>query len=127
MRAKVDSLVSAAWARAGVASAPAVAAPIAPSPTIDATSRRVTIGINRFSVGRSSGSVLTRAPPAVKAQPIGCAERNLPGCWESHYEAQPVQGESPLACRPFWPQIGTGRLAVDEPLANRVRSGRKQP
>ena len=23
--------------------------------------------------------------------------------------------------------IGTGRLAVDEPLANRVRSGRKQP
>ena len=32
-----------------------------------------------------------------------------------------------LAFRPFWPQIGTGRLAVDEPLANRVRSGRKQP
>jgi hypothetical protein len=23
--------------------------------------------------------------------------------------------------------IGAGRLAVDEPLANRVRSGRKQP
>jgi hypothetical protein len=23
--------------------------------------------------------------------------------------------------------IGSGRLAVDEPLANRVRSGRKQP
>jgi hypothetical protein len=25
------------------------------------------------------------------------------------------------------PDIGAGRLAVDEPLANRVRSGRKQP
>jgi len=36
-------------------------------------------------------------------------------------------GPDPLAFRPFWPQIGTGRLAVDEPLANRVRSGRKQP
>ena len=32
-----------------------------------------------------------------------------------------------LAFRAFWPQIGAGRLAVDEPLANRVRSGRKQP
>ena len=32
-----------------------------------------------------------------------------------------------LAFPPFSPQIGTGRLAVDEPLANRVRSGRKQP
>jgi hypothetical protein len=32
-----------------------------------------------------------------------------------------------LAFRLFWPQIWTGRLAVDEPLANRVRSGRKQP
>jgi hypothetical protein len=32
-----------------------------------------------------------------------------------------------LAFLGFWPQIGTGRLAVDEPLANRVRSGRKQP
>ena len=35
--------------------------------------------------------------------------------------------QAPLAFRPFWPQIRTGRLAVDEPLANRVRSGRKQP
>src|SRR6266852_6072206 len=34
---------------------------------------------------------------------------------------------APLAFQPFWPQIGIGRLAVDEPLANRVRSGRKQP
>src|SRR5882757_2257624 len=34
---------------------------------------------------------------------------------------------APLAFRGFWPQISTGRLAVDEPLANRVRSGRKQP
>src|SRR5215831_1369388 len=51
MRAKVDSLGSAAvWAAAGDTSAPAVtAAPTAPSPTIDATSRRVTIEINRFS------------------------------------------------------------------------------
>jgi hypothetical protein len=32
-----------------------------------------------------------------------------------------------LAFRGFWPQIKAGRLAVDEPLANRVRSGRKQP
>jgi hypothetical protein len=38
-----------------------------------------------------------------------------------------MTAEEPLAFRPFWPQIGTGRLAVDEPLANRVRSGRKQP
>jgi hypothetical protein len=38
-----------------------------------------------------------------------------------------MTAEVPLAFRPFWPQIGTGRLAVDEPLANRVRSGRKQP
>ncbi len=35
--------------------------------------------------------------------------------------------QATLAFRPYWPQIGTGRLAVDEPLANRVRSGRKQP
>ena len=32
-----------------------------------------------------------------------------------------------LAFRPPRPDIGRGRLAVDEPLANRVRSGRKQP
>ena len=32
-----------------------------------------------------------------------------------------------LAFRHYWPDIGRGRLAVDEPLANRVRSGRKQP
>ncbi|KRR29430.1 hypothetical protein CQ13_15975 [Bradyrhizobium retamae] len=38
-----------------------------------------------------------------------------------------MTGKAPLAFRSFWPQIGTGRLAVDEPLANRVRSGRKQP
>src|SRR6516225_2777455 len=37
------------------------------------------------------------------------------------------QGDAPLAFWSFWPQIGAGRLAVDEPLANRVRSGRKQP
>src|ERR1700749_4151942 len=34
---------------------------------------------------------------------------------------------APLAFRGFWPQIGTGILAGGEPLANRVRSGRKQP
>src|SRR5882724_6551520 len=38
-----------------------------------------------------------------------------------------MTANGPLAFRPFWPQIGAGRLAVDEPLANRVRSGRKQP
>src|SRR6516162_5990977 len=38
-----------------------------------------------------------------------------------------TEDAAPLAFCPFWPQIGTGRLAVDEPLANRVRSGRKQP
>ena len=32
-----------------------------------------------------------------------------------------------LAFPPGWADIGSGRLAVDEPLANRVRSGRKQP
>ena len=32
-----------------------------------------------------------------------------------------------VAFGPRWPDIGPGRLAVDEPLANRVRSGRKQP
>ena len=32
-----------------------------------------------------------------------------------------------LAFSPFAADIGFGRLAVDEPLANRVRSGRKQP
>lgn len=37
------------------------------------------------------------------------------------------EARAALAFRPVWPQIGTGRLAVDEPLANRVRSGRKQP
>src|ERR1700687_5872206 len=31
-----------------------------------------------------------------------------------------------LAFRGFWPQIRAGRLAADEPLANRVRAGRKQ-
>jgi len=36
-------------------------------------------------------------------------------------------GDRRLAFLPFWPQIRPGRLAVDEPLANRVRSGRKQP
>ncbi len=33
----------------------------------------------------------------------------------------------PLAFAPSPADIGAGRLAVDEPLANRVRSGRKQP
>jgi hypothetical protein len=32
-----------------------------------------------------------------------------------------------LAFMAYWPDIHHGRLAVDEPLANRVRSGRKQP
>src|SRR3954470_18176 len=101
MRAKVDSLESAVCATAGEAS---VAAAIAPSPTIDATSRRVTIGIYRFSVGRSSGSVLTKAPPAVKAQPIGWAGRELPGCWANHHEAQPVQADTRLLSGPFGPK-----------------------
>jgi hypothetical protein len=39
----------------------------------------------------------------------------------------PQTAAAPLAFLLFWPQIRTGRLAVDEPLANRVRSGRKQP
>ena len=34
---------------------------------------------------------------------------------------------SKLAFLPAAADIGPGRLAVDEPLANRVRSGRKQP
>src|ERR1700754_196446 len=34
-----------------------------------------------------------------------------------------MTAEAPLAFRRFWPQIRAGRLAVDEPLANRVRSG----
>ncbi len=34
---------------------------------------------------------------------------------------------APLAFSPVAADIGAGRLAVDEPLANRVRSGRKQP
>jgi hypothetical protein len=34
---------------------------------------------------------------------------------------------SKLAFPPGAADIGPGRLAVDEPLANRVRSGRKQP
>ena len=38
-----------------------------------------------------------------------------------------LETQRTLAFRRFWPQIRTGRLAVDEPLANRVRSGRKQP
>src|SRR3954453_11696680 len=105
MRAKVDSLVSAVCATAGEAS---VAAPIAPSPTIDATSRRVTIGINRFSVGRSSGSVLTKAPPAVKARPISWEDKNSPGCWESHNEAWPVQADTRLLSGPFGPKYGPG-------------------
>jgi hypothetical protein len=33
----------------------------------------------------------------------------------------------PLAFSPAAADIGAGRLAVGEPLANRVRSGRKQP
>jgi hypothetical protein len=38
-----------------------------------------------------------------------------------------TEGAEALAFLTFWPQIRAGRLAVDEPLANRVRSGRKQP
>src|SRR5258708_4343237 len=54
---------------------------------------------------------------------IGLAKRRDPLAWhESRFPRVP-----PLAFLPFWPKIGTGRLAVDEPLANRVRSGRKQP
>jgi hypothetical protein len=34
---------------------------------------------------------------------------------------------SPLAPRRAMVHIGAGRLAKDVPLANRVRSGRKQP
>src|ERR1700748_2316442 len=65
---------------------------------------------------------LRRAGPALGRQP-----------WETQIMPfrVPLQAPQMLACplafRPFWPQIGTGRLAVDEPLANRVRSGRKQP
>src|SRR3954469_19047128 len=101
MRAKVDSLVSAVWAPAGEAS---VAAAMAPSATIDATSRRVTIGINRFSVGWSSGSVLTKAPPAVKAQPIGWGGGGGPGCWASPRQAQSVQADPRLLSGPFGPK-----------------------
>src|SRR6478735_8220440 len=36
-----------------------------------------------------------------------------------------MTADATLAFRRFWPQIRAGRLAVDEPLANRVRSGRK--
>ena len=36
-------------------------------------------------------------------------------------------GKALLAETPCLVQIGGGRLAVDVPLANRVRSGRKQP
>lgn len=57
------------------------------------------------------------------ANPVGLAAigqaAGLSGLGEQPY--------SPLAFRSLWPQIGIGRLAVDEPLANRVRSGRKQP
>jgi hypothetical protein len=63
---------------------------------------------------------------------------------DGHERLRPILGGSPLkggehlgmtaecvqatlAFPRFWPQIRAGRLAVDEPLANRVRSGRKQP
>ena len=37
------------------------------------------------------------------------------------------KGAPPLAPRRLMVHIGAGRLAKDVPLANRVRSGRKQP
>jgi hypothetical protein len=38
-----------------------------------------------------------------------------------------AENRAQLAFPRPWADIGAGRLAVDEPLANRVRSGRKQP
>ena len=42
--------------------------------------------------------------------------------------AESVETPMPLSCFLAWgSRYNGGRLAVDEPLANRVRSGRKQP
>jgi hypothetical protein len=48
----------------------------------------------------------------------------MPGIKAGHDEFLVVTA---LAFAARAPDIESGRLAVDEPLANRVRSGRKQP
>src|SRR4029079_6007633 len=81
---------------------------------------------------------LLRAPVwlHIKLSSSAKADDPVPRALSSHRRAgvywipplwRGMTAEAPLAFRLFWPQIRAGRLAVDEPLGNRVRSGRKQP
>ena len=52
----------------------------------------------------------------------------IPGAnWRDSAVVAAPGGLAALAFSPLAADIAGGRLAVDEPLANRVRSGRKQP
>ena len=82
----------------------------------------IVLGITGLYCGHAR-SLSAMASKAWMRERPGMTASNAFPC--SH--TSPAKAASPLAFRPFWPQIGTGRLAVDEPLANRVRSGRKQP
>src|SRR5262249_37763593 len=62
-----------------------------------------------------------KCPVETRAIGTSACMRIIVGSGQKH----PKEGE--LAFPPAAADIGPGRLAVDEPLANRVRSGRKQP
>src|ERR1700750_2507774 len=90
MRAKVASPASAAPS-ALASGTIALAAIAAPSPTIDATSRRVTIfGIAFLVEVGNSGQFHSKATPSAEAQAPGDGEKDLPGCWAGRSRRTPA-------------------------------------
>src|SRR6185437_3090892 len=65
------------------------------------------------------------AAPAKRPAPVG-ESAGIEGDEQAPCRLS-ATGRPPLALRARMVQIGGGRLAKDVPLANRVRSGRKQP
>ncbi len=73
----------------------------------------------------SGGRALDRGMKAIVVQCAGPGRKR--GIDRAESVESPAMKRPQLAFPPGWADIGSGRLAVDEPLANRVRSGRKQP
>jgi len=76
------------------------------------------------AIDRTAGHIAPIAKP-----PRAGANRSFPNGKDLRTLSNLVRlvESAALAFRPSAADIGHGRLAVDEPLANRVRSGRKQP
>jgi hypothetical protein len=83
-----------------------------------------------MTVARTAANIVTKIAPASGAPNL--ADKIVILCGRIVSLAQGIKSArwaklSKLAFPPAAADIGHGRLAVDEPLANRVRSGRKQP